>query len=144
LRAHIHLAKDSDPEEFDTSKLPAHVLNAIEADSFWCLSRLLDGIQDNYIQAQPGIQRSVRRMAELVARIDGPYITRIAQTLMHIFNDSTSRGPSRSAERGVHAVCIQMDELLIDARDQCEEHHSDVGYISGTFFEPLLCGRGLI
>jgi hypothetical protein len=60
------------------------------------------------------------------------------------FNDSTSRGPSRSAERGVHAVCIQMDELLIDARDQCEEHHSDVGYISGTFFEPLLCGRGLI
>jgi hypothetical protein len=47
------------------------VLNAIEADSFWCLSRLLDGIQDNYIFAQPGIQRSVRRMAELVGRIDG-------------------------------------------------------------------------
>ncbi|KIM83395.1 hypothetical protein PILCRDRAFT_442133 [Piloderma croceum F 1598] len=63
---------DSDPEEFDTSRLPPHVLNAIEADSFWCLSRLLDGIQDNYIQAQPGIQRSVRRMAELVARIDAP------------------------------------------------------------------------
>jgi len=62
---------DSDPEEFDTSLLPLHVLSAIEADSFWCLSRLLDGIQDNYIFAQPGIQRSVRRMAELVARIDG-------------------------------------------------------------------------
>ena len=64
---------ESDPEEFDTAKLPSNVLNAIEADSFWCLSRLLDGIQDNYIQAQPGIQRSVRRMAELVARIDGLY-----------------------------------------------------------------------
>ncbi|KAF4621322.1 hypothetical protein D9613_000483 [Agrocybe pediades] len=63
---------DSDPEEFDTSLLPSHVLSAIEADSFWCLSRLLDGIQDNYIFAQPGIQRSVRRMAELVARIDAP------------------------------------------------------------------------
>jgi Rab-GTPase-TBC domain len=62
---------DSDPEDFDPSLLPAHVLNAIEADSFWCLSRLLDGIQDNYIFAQPGIQRSVRRMAELVGRIDG-------------------------------------------------------------------------
>jgi hypothetical protein len=46
-------------------------MNAVEADSFWCLSRLLDGIQDNYISAQPGIQRSVKRMAELVARIDG-------------------------------------------------------------------------
>ena len=62
---------DSDPEEFDPSRLPTHVLRAIESDSFWCLSRLLDGIQDNYIFAQPGIQRSVRRMAELVARIDG-------------------------------------------------------------------------
>ncbi|KAJ6625885.1 rab-GTPase-TBC domain-containing protein [Mycena sp. CBHHK59/15] len=63
---------DSDPEAFDPSHLPARVLDAVEADSFWCLSRLLDGIQDNYIFAQPGIQRSVRRMVELVARIDAP------------------------------------------------------------------------
>ncbi|KAH7874547.1 rab-GTPase-TBC domain-containing protein [Lentinula edodes] len=63
---------DSDPEEFDPALLPKSVFNAVEADSFWCLSRLLDGIQDNYIFAQPGIQRSVRRMADLVARIDAP------------------------------------------------------------------------
>ncbi|KAJ7163550.1 rab-GTPase-TBC domain-containing protein, partial [Mycena crocata] len=63
---------DSDPELFDPAALPARALDAVEADSFWCLSRLLDGIQDNYIFAQPGIQRSVRRMAELVARIDKP------------------------------------------------------------------------
>ncbi|KAG8998022.1 GTPase-activating protein [Tulasnella sp. JGI-2019a] len=63
---------DSDPEEFDPGLLPPHVLNAVEADSFWCLSRLLDGIQDNYIQAQPGIQRSVKRMRDLVGRIDPP------------------------------------------------------------------------
>ncbi|EKM54228.1 uncharacterized protein PHACADRAFT_96549 [Phanerochaete carnosa HHB-10118-sp] len=63
---------DSDPEEFDPASLPPEALNAVEADSFWCLSRLLDGIQDNYIAGQPGIQRSVKRMAELVARIDPP------------------------------------------------------------------------
>ncbi|KIP10937.1 hypothetical protein PHLGIDRAFT_115074 [Phlebiopsis gigantea 11061_1 CR5-6] len=63
---------DSDPEEFDPGLLPPEALNAIEADSFWCLSRLLDGIQDNYIAGQPGIQRSVKRMADLVARIDPP------------------------------------------------------------------------
>ncbi|THH09383.1 hypothetical protein EW145_g2045 [Phellinidium pouzarii] len=60
----------SDPEGFDPALLPPSVLSAVEADSFWCLTRLLDGIQDNYIFAQPGIQRSVKRMAELVARID--------------------------------------------------------------------------
>lgn len=63
--------KASDPEEFDPDLLPPDILNAIEADTFWCLTRLLDGIQDNYIFAQPGIQRSVKRMADLVARIDG-------------------------------------------------------------------------
>ncbi|KAI0029973.1 rab-GTPase-TBC domain-containing protein [Vararia minispora EC-137] len=63
---------ESDPEDADPSVLPPAVLQAVEADTFWCLTRLLDGIQDNYITAQPGIQRSVRRMAELVARIDVP------------------------------------------------------------------------
>lgn len=51
--------------------LPPAALAAIEADTFWCLSKLLDGIQDNYISQQPGIQRLVKRMGELVKRIDG-------------------------------------------------------------------------
>lgn len=62
---------DGDPEMFDVAHLPADVLAAIEADTFWCLSKLLDGIQDNYISQQPGIQRLVKRMSELVKRIDG-------------------------------------------------------------------------
>ncbi|KAI0305729.1 rab-GTPase-TBC domain-containing protein [Multifurca ochricompacta] len=69
---------DADPEDIDPSILPPPVLAAIEADSFWCLSRLLDGIQDNYITAQPGIQRSVKRMAELVGRIDAPLSEHLA------------------------------------------------------------------
>ena len=69
---------DADPEEIDPSVLPPPVLNAVEADSFWCLSRLLDGIPENYITAQPGIQRSVKRMAELVARIDAPLSEHLA------------------------------------------------------------------
>ncbi|KAI0665916.1 RabGAP/TBC [Trametes maxima] len=63
---------DSDPEDFDTALLTDSIRTAVEADTFWCLSRLLDGIQDNYIAGQPGIHRSVKRMAELVARIDAP------------------------------------------------------------------------
>lgn len=57
---------------FDPSLLPPSILSALEADTFWCLSKLLDGIQDNYVFAQPGIQRQVRRLGELVARIDAP------------------------------------------------------------------------
>ena len=64
---------DCDPANFDPATLPPNVLTAIEADSFWCLSRLLDGIQDNYISQQPGIHRSVKRMQDLIGRIDGAY-----------------------------------------------------------------------
>ncbi|KAF2724304.1 RabGAP/TBC [Polychaeton citri CBS 116435] len=63
----------TDPDvEFgmDPGQLPKSVLDAVEADSFWCLTKLLDGIQDNYIHAQPGIQRQVAALRDLTARID--------------------------------------------------------------------------
>lgn len=44
----------------------------IEADCYWCLSKLLDGMQDHYTFAQPGIQRLVFKLRELVRRIDEP------------------------------------------------------------------------
>ncbi|KAK1760552.1 GTPase activating protein [Echria macrotheca] len=55
----------------DPGQLPKAVLDAVEADSFWCLTKLLDGIQDHYIVAQPGIQRQVAALRDLTARIDG-------------------------------------------------------------------------
>jgi len=62
---------DSDVEfGMDPGQLPKHVLDAVEADSYWCLTKLLDGIQDNYIHAQPGIQRQVSALRDLTARID--------------------------------------------------------------------------
>ncbi|KXT01319.1 hypothetical protein AC578_2701 [Pseudocercospora eumusae] len=64
----------TDPEVatgMDPGQLPKAVLDAVEADSFWCLTKLLDGIQDNYIHAQPGIQRQVSALRDLTARIDG-------------------------------------------------------------------------
>lgn len=60
-------------DTFDVSKLEDSDRNNIEADSFWCLSKLLDGIQDNYTFAQPGIQNKVRQLKELVERVDGNF-----------------------------------------------------------------------
>jgi len=36
---------DTDPEIFDPGTLPTEAYESVEADSFWCLSALLDGIQ---------------------------------------------------------------------------------------------------
>ncbi|KAG9241546.1 GTPase-activating protein gyp1 [Calycina marina] len=63
----------------DPGQLPKPVLDAVEADSFWCLTKLLDGIQDNYIFAQPGIQRQVAALHDLTARIDAPLAKHLEQ-----------------------------------------------------------------
>jgi len=44
--------------------------DTVEADSYWCLTTILAGIQDNYTFAQPGIQLKVRQLEELIQRID--------------------------------------------------------------------------
>ncbi|KAI9317749.1 rab-GTPase-TBC domain-containing protein [Dichotomocladium elegans] len=70
---------DENPEEYNVSKLDPEVLSVIEADSFWCLSKLLDGIQDNYTFAQPGIQRQVAMLKDLATRIDTPLTSHLHQ-----------------------------------------------------------------
>ncbi|XP_059537336.1 TBC1 domain family member 22A isoform X2 [Myotis daubentonii] len=62
--------EEEDVDIADVSRVPADVLRNVEADTYWCMSRLLDGIQDNYTFAQPGIQMKVRMLEELVGRID--------------------------------------------------------------------------
>ncbi|XP_044256454.1 TBC1 domain family member 22B [Tribolium madens] len=57
-------------ETFQVDTLTEEQLRIIEADSFWCLSKFLDGIQDNYVFAQVGIQRKVHRLEELIKRVD--------------------------------------------------------------------------
>lgn len=52
----------------------------VEADCYWCLSKLLDGIQDHYTYAQPGIQRAVFRLKELI-RWQGPAAARACGSL---------------------------------------------------------------
>jgi TBC1 domain family member 2 len=50
----------------------ADALANAEADAYWCLTTLLNDIQDYYTFAQPGIQRRVQYLRDLVGRVDGP------------------------------------------------------------------------
>lgn len=58
-------------EQCQLSDLSIEQRDIIESDSFWCLSKFLDCIQDNYIFAQLGIQAKVNQLKELIQRIDG-------------------------------------------------------------------------
>eukprot|EP00850_Spirogloea_muscicola_P001293 SM000005S17090 [mRNA] locus=s5:77354:80457:- [translate_table: standard] len=63
---------EGDMQTWAVDKLTVDTLYQVEADSYWCLSKLLDGIQDHYTFAQPGIQRLVFKLREIVRRIDEP------------------------------------------------------------------------
>ncbi|RID66719.1 hypothetical protein BRARA_D01838 [Brassica rapa] len=63
---------EGDVDSWSMSDLSAAKVSDVEADCYWCLTKLLDGMQDHYTFAQPGIQRLVFKLKELVRRIDEP------------------------------------------------------------------------
>ncbi|KAF8069367.1 gyp1 [Scenedesmus sp. PABB004] len=64
-------------EGWSADGLGEGVLLDVEADCYWCLSKLLEGIQDHYTYAQPGIQRTVFRVKELVAKNNGAIVSHL-------------------------------------------------------------------
>ncbi|XP_021821667.1 TBC1 domain family member 22B-like isoform X1 [Prunus avium] len=66
-------------DSWSISDLSPDKISNIEADCYWCLSKLLDGMQDHYTFAQPGIQRLVFKLKEVVRRIDEPVSTHMEE-----------------------------------------------------------------
>mmetsp|Transcript_34244 Transcript_34244/g.39947 ORF Transcript_34244/g.39947 Transcript_34244/m.39947 type:complete len:416 (+) Transcript_34244:31-1278(+) len=64
--------------DYDTFNVPSDLekilsvekLHELEADMYFCLCKILEGIQDNYTNSQPGTYRSVARIRDLLKRID--------------------------------------------------------------------------
>lgn len=61
-------------DTWQMADLAPEKISNVEADCYWCLTKLLDGMQDHYTFAQPGIQRLVFKLKELVRRIDGMFL----------------------------------------------------------------------
>jgi hypothetical protein len=81
----LFLKLDIEIENFDISSLVETDRRIVEADSYWATSHLLEGIQDNYTFAQPGIQYKVRTLEELVKRIDGLLTKCLVDVLFNFF-----------------------------------------------------------
>lgn len=42
----------------------------IEADSYWCFTKMMDRIQNNYTNNQPGITKMMKKMEEIIKLVD--------------------------------------------------------------------------
>lgn len=56
----------------DMTLITDEMLSATEADSYWCFSKFIERILDHYTFNQPGIQRMVNKLEDLVKRLDAP------------------------------------------------------------------------
>ena len=54
----------------DLREIPQDKLKEIEADCFWCFSKLLDGLQDLYTKDQPGLYRMLDSLRTVIERVD--------------------------------------------------------------------------
>eukprot|EP00467_Chlorarachnion_reptans_P004206 CAMPEP_0114507096 /NCGR_PEP_ID=MMETSP0109-20121206/11819_1 /TAXON_ID=29199 /ORGANISM="Chlorarachnion reptans, Strain CCCM449" /LENGTH=499 /DNA_ID=CAMNT_0001685809 /DNA_START=62 /DNA_END=1561 /DNA_ORIENTATION=+ len=76
------------PQHLEEKHLKDENLQLVEPDAFWCLSKLLDGIQDHYTSAQPGIQRMVFKLEELIHRLDQPLHAHLKKHNIRFFHFS--------------------------------------------------------
>lgn len=52
------------------TKLTEKMLLKIEADSYWCLDYLIEGLQLNYTDNQPGIYHMVSQLEDVIKRVN--------------------------------------------------------------------------
>lgn len=63
-------SRQQEDMNIDLSQITPEEMAIVEADSYWAVSKFIDCIQDNYTSSQPGIQRSLHRLQELVGKLD--------------------------------------------------------------------------
>lgn len=63
-----YLCKPETVVNFNPKHAPTELMTTVEADTYWCLTKMLDTIQDNYIHEQPGIIRQIDQLKDLITR----------------------------------------------------------------------------
>lgn len=51
-------------------ELGEDILMEIEADSYWCFTKMMDRIQTNYTNNQPGLTKMIQKMEDIIKLVD--------------------------------------------------------------------------
>ncbi len=57
-----------DFSEKDLDEISPENLACAEGDVYWCLSKVIDNIQDNYTENQPGVHKVLNKMKRIINR----------------------------------------------------------------------------
>ncbi|OHT10469.1 TBC domain containing protein [Tritrichomonas foetus] len=70
MQYYPNMSADEIASKSDIDELSEDQKNDIEADCFWCFSRLLDGIQDVFTKDQPGLYRMIENLESVLQRAE--------------------------------------------------------------------------
>lgn len=59
-----------DLKEEDLILIPEEILNEVEADTYWCFTKMMDRIQTNYTHNQPGLTKMINNMETIIKLVD--------------------------------------------------------------------------
>ena len=80
LSQYITIDYDSlDVSESSLFLLGEEVLLEVEADSYWCFTKMMDRVQNNYTHNQPGLTKMVTKMEEIISLVDNNLIKHFNQ-----------------------------------------------------------------
>jgi hypothetical protein len=68
-----------DVSEGDLYQLGEEVLLEVEADSYWCFTKMMDRVQNNYTHNQPGLTKMIKKMEEIIGLVDDGLIKHFEQ-----------------------------------------------------------------
>lgn len=63
--------------EEDLNKISSSEFEELEADSYWCFKKMMDKIQTNYINGQPGLQAMLEKIQEIIKLVDKSLLEKI-------------------------------------------------------------------
>ncbi|GAW82090.1 TBC domain protein [Plasmodium gonderi] len=117
----------------DIDKITDDELKNVESDLYFCLSKLLEQIQDNYTFGQPGIQRAIIKVKEIVKRIDNSLFNHIYENNIDFIQFSF---------RWVNCLLLREFPINISVR-LLDTYISDICDIF-TDFHPYICAVFLV
>jgi hypothetical protein len=125
---YITFLAERDPENLSNDEMLA-----IEADTFWCLSNLLDTIQDSYTFNQSGIYRQVTLLREISLRMD-------PQLVKHLESEGVQL--IQFAFRWMN--CLLLREFRLTTIQRLWDSYLSEGSDGFKSFHPYICAAFLL
>lgn len=120
-------------------RLSEEDLGAVEADCYWCLTKILSEIFDHYTHGQPGIQRMVRSLKGIIRRIDASLASHLEAQGIDLLHTAFRWITCLMVRELPMPCCVRLwDTLIAESASVAQTGAGGVGGGGSAGFEALL------